>query len=108
MDCGCSVHRCGMSSKATRYFDHLVGVLQKVQRRIEDQGLRGLEINDEFEARRLHDGKIGRLFALEYACDVTAYFSPDLIAIDAVTHQTAGGDEFAPLIECRNPVTCRE
>src|SRR5215469_7668035 len=31
--------------------DHLVGVLQKVQRRIEAQGLRGLEINDEFEAR---------------------------------------------------------
>src|SRR5215831_20005610 len=93
---------------STPSFNHLVGVLQKVQRRIEAQGLRGLEINDEFEARRLHDGKIGRLFALEYACNVTAYFSPDLIAIGAVTHQTAGGDEFTPLVECRNPVTCRE
>ena len=31
--------------------DHLVGVLQKVQRQVEAQGLRGLEVNDEFEAR---------------------------------------------------------
>src|SRR5215510_12455006 len=97
-----------LSQQHSCSFNHLVGVLQKVQRQVEAQGLRGLEINDEFEARRLHNGQVGRLLTLEYASSIDSCFSPDFVTIRAVTHQAAGSDEFAPFVECRNPVMRRE
>src|SRR5262249_14780961 len=75
---------------------------------VEAQGLRRLEINDEFEARRLHNGQVGGLLTLEYASSIDSCFSPDFVTIRAVTHQAAGSDEFAPFVECRNPVMRRE
>src|SRR5437763_14147308 len=55
---------------STPSFNHLVGELQKVQRQVEAQRLRGLEINDEFEARRLHNGQVGGPLTLEYASNI--------------------------------------
>src|SRR5215475_4817590 len=93
-----------LSQQHSCSFNHLVGVLQKVQRQVEAQRLRGLEINDEFEARRLHNGQVGGLLPLEYASSIDSYFSTDFGTIRAVTHQAAGSDEFAPFVKCRNPV----
>src|SRR5262249_43054230 len=60
-------------------FNHLVGVLQKVQRQGEAQSLRGLEINDEFETRRLPNRQVGGLLTPEYASSIDSCFSPDFV-----------------------------
>src|SRR5207248_5464310 len=60
------------------------------------------------KARRLHNGQVGGPLTLEYASNIDSCFSPDFGTIRAVTHQAASSDEFAPFVECRNPVMRRE
>src|ERR1700689_4096696 len=59
-DLGPSVHRPAAS------FDHLIGGSLERQRYRQAQCLCGLEIDDQVELSRELDGKIGRLFALQY------------------------------------------
>jgi hypothetical protein len=39
-------------------FDHLVGALLQKPRHVEAEGLSGLEVDDQLELGRLHDGQI--------------------------------------------------
>ncbi len=50
-------------------FDHLVGEQLHRVRHLDAKGLRGLQVDDELELARLHDGKIGRPLAFENATD---------------------------------------
>jgi hypothetical protein len=51
--------------------DHLVRPLQERLRNRQAERLRGLEVDDQLELRRLLDGQVGRLGALEDLVDVS-------------------------------------
>src|SRR5215469_3300601 len=85
--------------------DQLVGAGEQGLRNGESESVCSLEIDDELEARCLHDGQVGRFLALEYASSMESCFSANLSVIRTVTHQSTGSDKFAPFIECRNPIT---
>jgi hypothetical protein len=51
--------------------DHLVRALLQKPRHVEAEGLRGLEIDDQLELGRLHDGQIAGFFPSENASDIT-------------------------------------
>src|SRR5215467_7089026 len=53
-------------------FDHFVGALEESFRDGEADRLRGLEIDHQFEPRRLHDRQVARFLALEDATDIYA------------------------------------
>jgi hypothetical protein len=53
-------------------FDHLVGGREKLGRQGAVKYPGGLQVNDEFEFRRLHDRQIGRLLALENPTGIVA------------------------------------
>ena len=48
-----------------RLFDHLVGAAEQRPRNGEAERLCGLEVDDQFDFRRLHHRQVGRLLALE-------------------------------------------
>jgi hypothetical protein len=51
--------------RADSPFDDLIGAEQQRRRDGEAERLRGLQVDDQLELRRLLDGKIGRLGALQ-------------------------------------------
>src|ERR1700730_3418167 len=59
----------------TTSFDHFVGAGQQCRRNCEPEQLGGLKIDCELELRRLHDGEIGRLLALQNPAAVDASFA---------------------------------
>jgi hypothetical protein len=50
--------------------DHLIGPQQERLWNRETEGLGGLQVDHQLELRRLLDGKVGRLSALQYAIHV--------------------------------------
>src|ERR1044071_3859669 len=83
-------------------FDHLGGLGQNRLRDSEAQRLRGLEVDDEIEFRRLLDWKIGRLLALQDAADVDARLTIHVQEVGPVANQAARQDEVAKPVACRN------
>src|SRR5262249_41662845 len=54
---------------------------------------------------RLQDRQVGRLLALENAAGVNASLAKGVRKASAVAHQAAGRGEFAPRVNCRNPMS---
>jgi hypothetical protein len=58
------VERTHIRHAASRSLDHLVGALLEMERHVEAERLRGLEVDHQFELDRGLDGKLARLLAL--------------------------------------------
>src|SRR5712691_13549178 len=67
--------------------DHLVRLQQERGRDREAEGLRGLEVDDQLELRRLLDGKIGGLSALEDLVHIGRGTSIQVREIGAIGHE---------------------
>jgi len=61
---------CSNYATTPRLFDHLVGQREQLVRNLEAKWLGGLEVDGQFELRRLLNGKIGRLGPLQDAIDI--------------------------------------
>ena len=68
----------------------------------EAECLGGVEIDDQLECGRLLDRQIGRLGALEDLPGVGADLAVNACDTGPVADQPAGGNEAAPLIDCRD------
>ncbi len=64
--------------------------------------LRGLEVDDQLEPRRLLDRQISRLGAFEDLSGVNAGLAKDSGKARSIADQTAGSREFAQVIDRRN------
>jgi len=58
--------------QTARLFDHFIGKLQKMQRHLQTERFRGLEVNDELNLRDLLHWQVGGFRPLENAAGVNA------------------------------------
>src|ERR1700730_2696722 len=86
-------------------FDHLVGAGEDRGRDREAELLRGLEIDDQLEPRRLFDRQIGGFLALEDPSNVNAEPVKGGREAGSIADQAAGFSEPAPLIDHWNGMT---
>ena len=75
-----------------RLLDHLIRPRQQRRRDGEAEGLRGLQVDDEVEFRRLLNRKIARLGALENLIHIIGGASEKIEIIWRVRHQAPGWD----------------
>src|SRR3954471_5998873 len=89
-------------------FEDVVGTGNEAAGDGESKLLGGCQIDHKFEARRPRDREVCRFSALENASHIDASL-PICVRDDRpITHETAGGREFAPLINGRNRVSLGE
>src|SRR6516164_3137685 len=69
--------------------DHLVGELLELQRHIDAERLRSLQIDDQFEPRGLLDRQVGRLLALKNAAGIATKLTICIGITSPVAHQAA-------------------
>src|SRR5262249_6621244 len=78
------------------------------RRDFEAKRLGGVQIDHQFELRRLQHGQIHRLGALENACRVNAHLVVGVNSIYSIAYQAASDGVFAKLIHRRKTVVCGE
>ena len=88
--------------------DDLVGAGKDRWRDREAESLRGLQIDDQLEIGRLLDRQIGGLGATEDLTGVNADVVICLRKDRPIANQPAIRDVFAPNIDRRNMVVCRQ
>ena len=88
--------------------DHLVRPQQQRLRDREAERLGGLEIDDQLEFRRLLDGQIGGLSALDDSIDVSSCLAEPIVVAWAIRHQSAIANDEAKLLHCGNALYRRE
>jgi hypothetical protein len=88
----------------SRPFDHLVGAGREGRRHFDAQRPRGVKIDHELEAGRLHHWQISGLFALENSAGIDGGLPIGVRKFGAAAHQAAGLHEVAPFIDRRNSV----
>jgi hypothetical protein len=76
-------------------FDDLIGARQEGLRHGETERLRGVEVDDQLECRRLLHRKVGRLGALQDLSGVNALLVIDRRIARAIAEQAAGDGEVA-------------
>jgi hypothetical protein len=97
-------------SKQRSLFDHLVSDGKQARRNGETERLRGREIDDELKLGRLHDRKVGRLFALEDTAGVNAGLMKRVGDCVSIFYSTWGNEAFIrrvpPREGCHLPLNC--
>jgi len=86
----------GRGADQARSLDHLIRPLQERRRDREAEGPGGLEVDHQLELRRLLDGEVGRLGALENLIDVNRRALPGAIDVWSVAHEPASIDKVPP------------
>ena len=71
-------------------FDHLVGAGKQQFRHGESERLGGSEIDGQLNFRGLHDGQIGRAFALQYPAGIDPGAAIPIGDVAAIAYQAAG------------------
>src|SRR6516162_9113927 len=95
-------------SKKAPLFDHLVGGYQQRRWHLQVEGLRGLEVDDQFELDRLLYGQIGGLLAPQYSINICRRLSELVTDIDAVRNQAALIGKIPKAKDGRQPIAGRE
>src|SRR5262249_10089101 len=84
--------------------DHSVGSKEKGLRDRQSEGLRSLEVNHQLELRRLLDGQIAGLRALEDFVHVGGGTPKEIAEIRAVAHEAASLHMVSPREKRRQPI----
>src|ERR1700720_413153 len=84
--------------------DDLVGPLQERRRDRQAEGLGGLQVEGEFELRRLLDGKISRLGASQNLVYIDRTTSRHLGDIHSIGHEATLLDKQVEFIDCGDPL----
>src|SRR5215510_10467453 len=79
---------------STPSLDHLVGAGEQRRWNFEAQRLRGCQIDDEIELRRLLDRKVARLCPAQNLVDVVSGAPEHVWDVCSIGHQTAPFDPF--------------
>jgi len=77
-------------------FDHFVGLGKQRRGDGKPERFGCLEIDHQFEFRRLYDRQVGGLFALENSAGVDAGLAVSLSDVGPVAYQYPGGDMLSP------------
>src|SRR6267142_5587319 len=88
-------------------FDHVIRPLQERRWDREAEGLPGLEVDDEFELRRLLDGEIGGLGSLEDLVHIRRGPAGEVRDARAVCHQPSRAGELPEAVDRRKSRFCR-
>src|SRR6266436_252331 len=89
---------------ASASLDHLIRPPQQRRWDRQAEGLRGLEVDDQLELRRLLDWEVGRLGSLENAVDIRGSASRKILAVATVGHEPANLDKESRWKDCRQPL----
>src|SRR5215467_14173057 len=89
-------------------FDHLIGNRQQGRRQVQAECFGGLQVDDELEFSRLHNRKVGWLFALEDSAGILTNLTVRPRDVGAITSQPTSLDKFAPRVSYGQRMTCRE
>src|SRR5262249_49930987 len=89
-------------------FDPLVGEREQSVRHGEAERFDGLQIDDKFEFRRLHDRQVARFLAFDNTAGVNPGLTKRVASVGAVAHQPAIRNEFAPNVTGGNRMASRQ
>src|SRR6266566_1375853 len=85
-------------------FDHLVGAQYECGRDLQSNRLRGLEIDDQLEFRRLIIGDLPWLLTLEDQVDILGDVTVHRRNVNRVGHEPPGFDWLSVGVDCRQTV----
>ena len=86
-------------------FDNLVGAAKQVERKCEAEQVRGFQVEDKLDSRRLLNGQIGWLFTLKNASNINTDQTLSVRQVAAsIAHETTGGREWLCVGDCRQRV----
>src|SRR6266542_1690126 len=97
-----------MSGRHIALLDYLIRPPQHGLRDRQAEGLGGLEVDDQFELRRLGDGQISGLGAIENLIDVGGGAPEHVRDAGSIGHEAAGVYRLPPWINRRQPTLCRK
>src|SRR5580698_1964177 len=96
------------AANSSTSFDHFIGDCNKRRRHLEAEGLRGLEVDDEFICRWLQHRQVRRAAPVKDLSDVDAALAKTVGKIGAIDHQFSGVGILAPWVNRGYCVTGRE
>jgi hypothetical protein len=87
-------------------FDHVIGASDKRRRHGDTECLGGLEVDDQLEFGRLHHRQVGWHGAFENPTSVVADLPICIGNAGTITHQAAGCDELAQIVDGGQRMMC--
>src|SRR6266496_1713382 len=97
-----------LSALCSLSLNHLVRPRQHVRRNREPDLLSRLEVDDEFELRRLLHGEIGGLCAFQDLVNVNSCASPQIGEVCSIRHKAASLHPKTLRMHRWKPLLCRE
>src|SRR6202795_1982260 len=103
--------RAGPMVWSRRFVQSLDDLIRPPQHRLREgqaEGPGGLEVDDQLELRRLLDGQVAGLGALENLVHVGRGAPKQISKVRSIGHKAPGIDKLPLWVHCRQPVLCRQ